>query len=150
MYLRAISKDKPLGGLYLEGGLSVFCVAVLGGLYMEGLIFGVLRYSAVIVLRFNVWRLKLIVRWKVLYEMLITKYISFEKKPSRSLRGCGFWKKKCWTILVLTFESTNNAHSKRICPPSLLNWNVIRSQWQAPIKFFAFITEVNLPWLVTQ
>ena len=54
MYLRAISKDKPLGGLYLEGGLSVFCVAVLGGLYMEGLIFGILRYSAVIVLWFNV------------------------------------------------------------------------------------------------
>ena len=32
LYLRAISKYKPLRGLYLEG------------LYMEGVIFGILRY----------------------------------------------------------------------------------------------------------
>ena len=32
LYLRAISKYKPLGGLYLEG------------LYMEGVIFGIWRY----------------------------------------------------------------------------------------------------------
>ena len=41
LYLRAISKYKPPGGLYLEerfnGGF--FCVTGLGGLYLEGLIF---------------------------------------------------------------------------------------------------------------
>ena len=47
-------KGQAPGGLIFGGGLSVFCVAVLGGLYMEGLIFEILRYSAVIVLRFNV------------------------------------------------------------------------------------------------
>ena len=39
-------KCKPPGSLYLEGRFSggVFCVTSLGGLYLEGLIFGNLRY----------------------------------------------------------------------------------------------------------
>ena len=51
LYLRAISTDKPPGDLYLEGRFNggFFCVPSLGafickGLYMEGLIFGILRY----------------------------------------------------------------------------------------------------------
>ena len=57
LYLRAISKYKPSpgggggGGLYLEGRFNggFFALRVLGayiwrGLYMEGLIFGILRY----------------------------------------------------------------------------------------------------------
>ena len=40
LHLRAISKYKPRGGLYLEGRFSgcFFCVTSLGGLYLEGLI----------------------------------------------------------------------------------------------------------------
>ena len=52
-YLRAISKYKPPGGLYLEGRFNrgFFALRVSGayiskGLYMEGLIFGLLRYTA--------------------------------------------------------------------------------------------------------
>ena len=52
LYLSAISKYKPLGGLYLEGRFSggFFTLPVWGayiwrGLYMEGLIFGILRYT---------------------------------------------------------------------------------------------------------
>ena len=56
LYLRAISKYKPSpggggGGLYLEGRFNggFLALRVLGayiwrGLYMEGLIFGILRY----------------------------------------------------------------------------------------------------------
>ena len=51
LYLRAISKYKPLGGLYLEGrfnggffALPVWGAYIWRGLYMEGLIFGILRY----------------------------------------------------------------------------------------------------------
>ena len=51
LYLRAISKYKPPGGLYLEGRFNggFFASPVWGayiwrGLYMEGLIFGILRY----------------------------------------------------------------------------------------------------------
>ena len=53
LYLRAISKYKSLRGLYLEARFKrwVFCGKSLGslsavwrGLYMEGLIFGILRY----------------------------------------------------------------------------------------------------------
>ena len=51
LYLRAISKYKPLGGLYLEGrfnggffALQVWGAYIWRGLYMEGLIFGILRY----------------------------------------------------------------------------------------------------------
>ena len=53
LYLRAISKYKPPGGLYLEGRFNggFFALRVSGayiwkGLYMEGLIFGLLRYTA--------------------------------------------------------------------------------------------------------
>ena len=49
LYLRAISKYKPPGGAYIwRGDLSEgFCyVTSLGGLYLEGLIFGILRYSS--------------------------------------------------------------------------------------------------------
>ena len=49
LYLREISKYKPPGGLYLEGRFNggFFALPVLGayiwrGLYMEGLIFGIL------------------------------------------------------------------------------------------------------------
>ena len=51
LYLRAISKYKPLGGagLYLEGyfnggffALRVWGAYISRGLYMEGLIFGIL------------------------------------------------------------------------------------------------------------
>ena len=52
LYLRAISKYKPPGGLYLEGrfnggffALPVWGAYIWRGLYMEGLIFGILRYS---------------------------------------------------------------------------------------------------------
>ena len=49
LYLRAISKYKPPGGrgaFIFRGAISrrVFCVTSLGRLYMEGLIFGILRY----------------------------------------------------------------------------------------------------------
>ena len=51
LYLRAISKYKPLGGLYLEGRFNegFFALQVQGayiwrGLYMDGIIFGILRY----------------------------------------------------------------------------------------------------------
>ena len=42
LYLRAISKYKPPGGLYLEGRFNggFFCVMSLGGFYLEGLIHG--------------------------------------------------------------------------------------------------------------
>ena len=48
LFLRAISKYKPSGGLYLKGRFNggFFCVTGLGGLYLEGLIFGILRYLA--------------------------------------------------------------------------------------------------------
>ena len=50
LYLRAISKYKPPGGdLYLEGrfngGLFAFNRSLGGLLYLEGLIFGILRYG---------------------------------------------------------------------------------------------------------
>ena len=53
LYLRAISKYKPPGGLiFLEGrfnggffALRVWGVYIWRGLYMEGLIFGILRYQ---------------------------------------------------------------------------------------------------------
>ena len=51
LYLRAISKYKSLGGLYLEGrfnggffALEVWGAYIWRGLYMEGLIFAILRY----------------------------------------------------------------------------------------------------------
>ena len=50
LYLRGICKYKPPGGLYLEGRFNggFFALRVWGvyfrGLYMEGLIFGILRY----------------------------------------------------------------------------------------------------------
>ena len=42
LYLRAISKYKPPGGLYLEGLFNggFFCITSLGGLYLQGLIQG--------------------------------------------------------------------------------------------------------------
>ena len=48
LYLRAISKYKPLGGLIFRGVIKrrVFCITCLGSLYLEGLIFGILRYMA--------------------------------------------------------------------------------------------------------
>ena len=38
--------QAPPGGLYSEGRFngSFFCFTILGGLYLEGLIFGILRY----------------------------------------------------------------------------------------------------------
>ena len=51
LYSRAISKYKPPGGLYLEGrcnrgffALQVWGPYIWRGSYMEGLIFGILRY----------------------------------------------------------------------------------------------------------
>ena len=51
LYLRAISKCNPLGGLYLEGrfnggffALRVWGAYIWRGVYMEGLIFRILRY----------------------------------------------------------------------------------------------------------
>ena len=48
LYLRAISKYKPPVGLMFGGAIQrrVYCVSGLGGLYLEGLIFGILRYSS--------------------------------------------------------------------------------------------------------
>ena len=55
LYLTDISKNKPPRGLYLEGRLNggFFALRVWGayiwrGLYMEGLIFGILRYPLLI------------------------------------------------------------------------------------------------------
>ena len=52
LYLRGISEYKPPGGLYMEGRFNgrLFALQVWGayiwrGLYMEGLIFGILRYT---------------------------------------------------------------------------------------------------------
>ena len=41
-----IPSTSPPGGLYLEGRFNrgFFCVTILGGLYLEGLIFAMLRY----------------------------------------------------------------------------------------------------------
>ena len=48
LHLRQFSKYKPLGegGLIFGGAMSrrVFCVTGLGGLYLEGRIFGILQY----------------------------------------------------------------------------------------------------------
>ena len=46
LYLRAIFQVQAPGGVYLEGRFNggFFCVTSLGGLYMEGLIFRILRY----------------------------------------------------------------------------------------------------------
>ena len=46
LYLRAIFQVQAPGGLYLEGQFNrgFFCVTGLAGLYLEGLIFGLLRY----------------------------------------------------------------------------------------------------------
>ena len=55
LHLRAISKYKPPGGgAYIwRGDLTEgFCVTSLGGLYLEGLIFGILRYVFIQVLIF--------------------------------------------------------------------------------------------------
>ena len=53
LYLRAISKYKAPGGLYLEGrfnggffALRVWGAYIWRGLYMEELIFGILRYTS--------------------------------------------------------------------------------------------------------
>ena len=45
--LGVISKYKPTGGLYLEGQLNggFFALRVWGGLYLAGLIFGILQYT---------------------------------------------------------------------------------------------------------
>ena len=55
LYLRAISEYKPPGRLYLEGrfnggfsALRVWGAYIWRGLYMEGLIFGILRYYAIL------------------------------------------------------------------------------------------------------
>ena len=42
LYSRANSKFKPLGGLIFGGAIyrRDFCVTILGGLYLEGLIHG--------------------------------------------------------------------------------------------------------------
>ena len=52
LYLRPISKYKPLGGggaYFFRGNLTEgFCVMSLGGLYMEGLIFGILWYVTIL------------------------------------------------------------------------------------------------------
>ena len=46
LYLRAISKYKPLGAYIRRGDLTdVFCVASLGGLYLEELVFGIVGYQ---------------------------------------------------------------------------------------------------------
>ena len=46
LYLRAIFHVQAPGGLYLEGRFNggVFALPVWGGSYLEGLIFGILRY----------------------------------------------------------------------------------------------------------
>ena len=45
LYLRAISKYKSPGAYIWRGDLTEgFCVMSLGDLYLEGLIFGILRY----------------------------------------------------------------------------------------------------------
>ena len=49
LYLTEISKYKPPGGAYIcRGDLTevFFALRVLRGLYMEGPIFGILRYMA--------------------------------------------------------------------------------------------------------
>ena len=50
LYLRALSKYKPPGSLYMEGrfngrfsALQVWRAYIWRGLYIEGLIFGILR-----------------------------------------------------------------------------------------------------------
>ena len=46
LYLREIFQVQAPGDLYLEGGFNgrFFCVTSLGGLHLEGFIFGILRY----------------------------------------------------------------------------------------------------------
>ena len=47
VFLGQLSKYKPPGGLYLEGQFNggFFWATSLGGLYLERLIFGILRYT---------------------------------------------------------------------------------------------------------
>ena len=66
LYLRAILNQKPPGGLYLEGrfnggffALPVWGAYIWRGLYMEGLIFGILRY--IVYLRLSLQGYKLFV-----------------------------------------------------------------------------------------
>ena len=53
------SKYKPRrgggGGLYLDGQFNegFFALLVLGGLYLEGLIFGILRYNFALELQYD-------------------------------------------------------------------------------------------------
>ena len=63
LYLRAISKYKPPGGLYLErrfnGGffaLRLWGAYILRGLYMEVLILGILRYFSFFLIRLELNR----------------------------------------------------------------------------------------------
>ena len=46
LYLRAIFQVQAPRGLIFGGAISrrIFCVTALGGLYLEELIFGILRY----------------------------------------------------------------------------------------------------------
>ena len=69
-FLGQFSKYKPLGGLYLEGrfnggffALPVWGAYIWRGLYMEGLIFGILRY----VMLFAIIRSMLSVGLKIRY-----------------------------------------------------------------------------------
>ena len=50
LHLRAIDQVQAPEGLHLEGGFNggIFCVTRLGGLCLEGLIFGILRYEKVL------------------------------------------------------------------------------------------------------
>ena len=48
LYLRATSKYNPVGAYVWRGDLTEgFCVTSLGGLYLEGFIFGILQYLMV-------------------------------------------------------------------------------------------------------
>ena len=48
LYLRAISKYNSVGAYAWRGDLTEgFCVTSLGGLYLEGFIFGILQYLMV-------------------------------------------------------------------------------------------------------
>ena len=81
LYLRAISKDMPLEAYIWRSDLTeVFCVMSLRGLYLEGHIFGILRY---LIYRFVNYSRKvtlghlLLVLFKVIAKINLSLLLSF-------------------------------------------------------------------------
>ena len=92
LYLRAISKYKPQGGLYLEGRFNegFFALRVWGAyiwrdLNIEGLIFGILRYALYYLHNYYVWYSKVpnyfhSYKWTICMQL---KQTDSKRKPEK-------------------------------------------------------------------